>query len=435
MNEENIQQISRSTNAISDWSLQLLQSLGIDGDWAKYINLVILLIVLTVLVFMVQYLTRIILKSVLNRFGKLSRAEFLKNLAKRRFPHFLAMVIPYSLVKGSIPIIFDQFPKTMGFINKLVDIFLIFYVIWLLMAVLNAFFDTLSKKPRMRDKPLESYAQVIKIVLYSIGFIILFSILTGQNPAHVLTGLGALSAVLMLVFKDPILGFVASIQVSANDMVRIGDWITMPKYDADGDVFEISLTTVKIRNFDKTVTTIPPYSLVSESFQNWRGMVETGGRRLKRSVFVKQSTIRFMKDEELKELERIGLITDYIRTRSEEINEYNKEKGADKSLSINGRNLTNMGLYRQYLLSYLKNHPQVHQGLLIIVRQLQPTSKGLPLELYFFTATTDWLKYEDICSDVLDHVTAAAKYFALELYEDVSNPVITKASEVTTEIN
>lgn len=435
MNEENIQQISRSTNAISDWSLQLLQSLGIDGDWAKYINLVILLIVLTVLVFMVQYLTRIILKSVLNRFGKLSRAEFLKNLAKRRFPHFLAMVIPYSLVKGSIPIIFDQFPKTMGFINKLVDIFLIFYVIWLLMAVLNAFFDTLSKKPRMRDKPLESYAQVIKIVLYSIGFIILFSILTGQNPAHVLTGLGALSAVLMLVFKDPILGFVASIQVSANDMVRIGDWITMPKYDADGDVFEISLTTVKIRNFDKTITTIPPYSLVSESFQNWRGMVETGGRRLKRSVFVKQSTIRFMKDEELKELERIGLITDYIRTRSEEINEYNKEKGADKSLSINGRNLTNMGLYRQYLLSYLKNHPQVHQGLLIIVRQLQPTSKGLPLELYFFTATTDWLKYEDICSDVLDHVTAAAKYFALELYEDMSNPVITKASGVTTEIN
>lgn len=429
MNEESMQQISRSTNAMSDWSLQLLQNLGIADNLAKYINLVILLIVLTALVFVVQYLTRIILKHILARFGKMSRAEFLKNLAKRRFPHFLAMVIPYSLVKGSIPIIFDQFPKTMLFINKLVDIFLIFYVIWLLMSILNAFFDTLSKKPRMRDKPLESYAQVVKIVLYCIGFIVLFSILTGQNPAHILTGLGALSAVLMLVFKDPILGFVASIQVSANDMVRIGDWITMPKYDADGDVFEISLTTVKIRNFDKTITTIPPYSLVSESFQNWRGMVDTGGRRLKRSVFVKQSTIRFMKDEELKELEKIGLITEYIRSRSEEINEYNREKGVDKSLSINGRNLTNMGLYRQYIKNYLKNHPGVHKELLLIVRQLQPTSKGLPLELYFFTSTTAWVQYEDICSDVLDHVTAAAKYFDLELYEDISNPVITKTAE------
>jgi miniconductance mechanosensitive channel len=428
MNEENIQQISRSTNAISDWSLQLLQNIGVTDNWAKYVNLVILLIVLTVLVFVVQYLTRIILQNVLDRFGKITRAEFLYNLSKRRFSHYLAMVIPYSLIKGSIPIIFDQFPKTMVFVNKLVDIFLIFYVIWLLMSVLNAFFDTLAKKPRMRDKPLESYAQVVKIVLYCIGFIILFSILTGQNPAHILTGLGALSAVLMLVFKDPILGFVASIQVSANDMVRIGDWITMPKYDADGDVFEISLTTVKIRNFDKTVTTIPPYSLVSESFQNWRGMVETGGRRLKRSVFVKQSTIRFLKDEELKELERIGLITGYIRTRSEEINEYNQANGADKSLSINGRNLTNMGLYRQYILSYLKNHPQVHKELLILVRQLQPTSKGLPLELYFFTATTEWLKYEDICSDVMDHVTAAAKYFDLQLYEDVSNPIVSETS-------
>ncbi len=426
MNEENIQQISRSTNEISNWFLQLLQNFGVADNWAKYINPIILLIVLAVLVFVIQYLTRFLLMNILSRFRKISRNDFLANLIKRRFPHFLAMVVPYSLVKGSTPIIFDQFPKTMLFVNKLVDIFLIFYVIWLLMSLLNAFFDTLSEKPRMRDKPLESYAQVVKMVLYSIGFILLFSILTGQETSKVLTGLGALSAVLMLVFKDPILGFVASIQISANDMVRIGDWITMPKHDADGDVFEISLTTVKIRNFDKTITTIPPYSLVSESFQNWRGMVDTGGRRLKRSVFVKQSTIRFMQDEELKELEKIELIADYIRLRSEEINEYNREKGVDKSLSINGRNLTNMGLYRQYIKNYLKNHPDIHRELLLIVRQLQPTSKGLPLELYFFTSTTVWMKYEDIVSDIFDHVTAAANYFDLELYEDISNPIIGK---------
>lgn len=426
MNEENIQQISRSTNEISNWFLQLLQNFGVADNWAKYINPIILLIVLAVLVFVIQYLTRFLLMNILSRFRKISRNDFLANLIKRRFPHFLAMVVPYSLVKGSTPIIFDQFQKTMLFVNKLVDIFLIFYVIWLLMSLLNAFFDTLSEKPRMRDKPLESYAQVVKMVLYSIGFILLFSILTGQETSKVLTGLGALSAVLMLVFKDPILGFVASIQISANDMVRIGDWITMPKHDADGDVFEITLTTVKIRNFDKTITTIPPYSLVSESFQNWRGMVDTGGRRLKRSVFVKQSTIRFMQDEELKELEKIELIADYIRLRSEEINEYNREKGVDKSLSINGRNLTNMGLYRQYIKNYLKNHPDIHRELLLIVRQLQPTSKGLPLELYFFTSTTVWMKYEDIVSDIFDHVTAAANYFDLELYEDISNPIIGK---------
>ncbi|NLX67666.1 MAG: mechanosensitive ion channel [Bacteroidales bacterium] len=426
MNEENIQQISRSTNEISNWFLQLLQNFGVADNWAKYINPIILLIVLAVLVFVIQYLTRFLLMNILSRFRKISRNDFLANLIKRRFPHFLAMVVPYSLVKGSTPIIFDQFPKTMLFVNKLVDIFLIFYVIWLLMSRLNAFFDTLSEKPRMRDKPLESHAQVVKMVLYSIGFILLFSILTGQETSKVLTGLGALSAVLMLVFKDPILGFVASIQISANDMVRIGDWITMPKHDADGDVFEITLTTVKIRNFDKTITTIPPYSLVSESFQNWRGMVDTGGRRLKRSVFVKQSTIRFMQDEELKELEKIELIADYIRLRSEEINEYNREKGVDKSLSINGRNLTNMGLYRQYIKNYLKNHPDIHRELLLIVRQLQPTSKGLPLELYFFTSTTVWMKYEDIVSDIFDHVTAAANYFDLELYEDISNPIIGK---------
>lgn len=430
MHEESIEHISRSTNIISDWSLQLLQGLGITDYWLKYFNFIILLMILTVLVFLLQYITRVIISFFLDRFGKISRSEFPKNLAKRRFPHFLAMVIPYSLVKGSIPIIFNHFPDTMVLVNKLVDIFLIFYVIWLLMSVIKAFFDTLNKKPNLKDKPLESYAQVIKIILYCIGFIVLFSILTGKNPVHILTGLGALSAVLMLVFKDPILGFVASIQVSANDMVRIGDWITMPKYDADGDVFEISLTTVKIRNFDKTITTIPPYSLVSESFQNWRGMEDTGGRRLKRSVFVKQSTIRFMTDEQLKELEKIELVKDYIHERNEEINHYNKENGVDKSLSINGRNLTNMGLYRHYIKNYLKNHPNVHKELLLIVRQLQPTSKGLPLELYFFTATTAWVKYEEIVSDVFDHVTAAARYFDLELYEDVSNPVITKVGEL-----
>ncbi|HBB00559.1 MAG: mechanosensitive ion channel protein MscS [Bacteroidetes bacterium GWD2_45_23] len=428
MNEDNIEHISRSTNAISEWSIEFLKNIGISDNWVKYINLIFLVSVVVVLVFVVQYVTRIILQTILSRSARLSKADILENLSKRRFPHFLAMIVPFSLAKGSIPIIFDQFPKTMRFMDKLADIYLIFYVIWLIMSVVNAFSDTLRTKPSLKDKPLDSYVQVVKIIFYIIGFIILFSILTGQNPTVIITGLGAASAILMLIFKDTILGFVASLQVSTNDMVRIGDWITMPKYGADGDVVQITLTTVKIRNFDKTITTIPPYSLVSDSFQNWRGMVDTGGRRLKRSVFIKQSTIRFIREEEIAGLEKIQYISDYIQKKAVEINEYNSRAGADKSLLINGRNLTNMGLYRHYIDNYLRNHPDVHKELLLIVRQLQPTSKGLPLELYFFTATIDWVRYEEIVSDVFDHITAAAGYFDLELYEDVSNPVIASLS-------
>ena len=424
MNEEKIDQISRSTNAISEWSIQLLTNAGISENWVKYINLLLLLSVLVVLVFMVQYLTRRILHSVLKRVSTMTGIEFLRHLSERRFPHYLAMIIPFSLVKGSIPIIFDLFPRTMVMLDKLVDIFLIFYVIWLLSSIVNAFADTLRSRPSMADKPLESYVQVVKIILYAIGFIILFSILTGQKPGVILGGLGAASAILMLIFKDTILGFVASMQVTANDMVRIGDWITMPKYGADGDVIQITLTTVKIRNFDKTITTIPPYSLVSDSFQNWRGMVETGGRRVKRSIYVKQSSIRFLSDEEVKELLKVQAVNQYISTRSQEIEAYNQSVGADKSLALNGRNLTNMGLFREYIKNWLSLHPDVHKEMLLLVRQLQPTSKGLPLELYFFTATTEWERYEDITSDVFDHVTAAARFFDLELFEDISNPVL-----------
>ena len=424
MDEEKIEQISRSTNAISEWSIQLLTDSGIPENWVKYFNLLLLLSVLVLLVFMVQYLTRRILNAVLNRVSRLTGIEFLRHLSERRFPHYLAMIIPFSLVKGSIPIIFDHFPRTMVMVDKLVDIFLIFYVIWLISSIVNAFSDTLRSRPSLADKPLDSYVQVVKIILYTIGSIVLFSILTGQKPGVILGGLGAASAILMLIFKDTILGFVASMQVSTNDMVRIGDWITMPKYGADGDVIQITLTTVKIRNFDKTITTIPPYALVSDSFQNWRGMVETGGRRVKRSIYVKQSSIRFLSDEEVKELLKVQAVNQYISTRSQEIEAYNQSVGADKSLALNGRNLTNMGLFREYIKNWLSLHPDVHKEMLLLVRQLQPTSKGLPLELYFFTATTEWERYEDITSDVFDHVTAAARFFDLELFEDISNPVL-----------
>ncbi len=421
MNEENIEQISRSTSAISEWSVNLLSNMGIADNWVKYINMMLLAVALVVLVFIVQFITRKILQVVLNRSAKITGMPILYHLAQRRFPHFLAMIIPFSIVKGSIPIVFDQFPRLMVVMDKLADIYLIFYLIWLIMSIINAATDTLRLKPSLKDKPLDSYVQVIKIVFYIFGFVILFSILTGQETGVVLAGLGAGSAITMLIFKDSILGFVASLQVSANDMVRIGDWITMPKYGADGDVIQITLTTVKVRNFDKTITTLPPYALVSDSFQNWRGMQEIGGRRLKRSVHIKQGTIRFVRPEEIENLQKIEYISDHVKSRIIEIEKYNKEHSVDKSLLINGRNLTNIGLFRQYIYNYLKNHPHVHKELLLIVRQLQPNEKGMPLELYFFTATTVWVEYEAIVSDIFDHITAAATYFDLELFEDLSN--------------
>ncbi len=424
MNEqEKIEQITQQSNLVRNWSMDFLSNLGISDQFIKYINLIFLIAVAIVLVWVLQVVTRKILTLVLEKTSKVKRLSFLQYALNRKLPHYIAMIVPFSLIKGSIPTIFFDFPKTMVLFNKLADAYIVLYVLWLLSAVLNAFSDMLSQKDSLKDKPLQSYFQVVKIFLYAIGIIILISILISENPSVLLGGLGAASAILMLVFKDTIMGFVASIQLSANDMVRIGDWITMGKFSADGDVIEINLTTVKIRNFDKTISYIPPYSLVSESFQNWRGMQETGGRRIKRAVHVKQSSIRFIDEKELQHFKRIQGISEYIDERHAEIKKYNEESGADKSVAVNGRNLTNMGLFRSYISQYLKNHPDIKQDMMIMVRQLDPTSKGVPLELYMFADTTIWAKYEGIVADIFDHTLAAARYFDIEIFEDMSNPI------------
>lgn len=435
MNEqEKIEQISQSTYAISEWSKNFLVSLGINDQFIKYINLIFLIALVVVLVYILQVVTRKILTAILKKSIKVKRISILEHLLERNLPRLVAMIVPFSLVKGTIPIIFNDFSSVAALLDTLANAYLVFYVLWIITAVLNAFEDTLQEKESLRDKPLKSYFQVIMIFLYAIGGIILISILLSKNPSVLIGGLGAASAILMLVFKDTIMGFVASIQLSANDMVRIGDWISMPRFNADGDVFEISLTTVKIRNFDKTISYVPPYSLVSESFQNWRGMQETGARRIKRSIVIKQSSIRFIEnDEELQRMKSIERVSKYIEKRSAEINDYNQKVGADKSIPVNGRNLTNMGLFRAYVLEYLHNHEDIRQDMMIMVRQLDPTSKGVPLELYMFAATTVWAIYEGILSDVFDHLLATAKYFDLEIFEDVSNPIGIQQQQVQLE--
>lgn len=259
--------------------------------------------------------------------------------------------------------------------------------------------------------------QVVLLVLYLIAGILIFSQLTGRSALAFLTAMGAASAVLMLIFKDTILGFVASIQISANDMVRVGDWITMAKYGADGDVEEINLTTVKVVNFDKTITTIPTYALIADSFQNWRGMQNSGGRRIKRSILVKINSIRHLGSEELDALRRIQLLRPYIDERRAEIERYNNEHRVDEGLLINGRHLTNIGLYRKYIELYIQAHPGIHPGMTRMVRQLAPNEHGLPLEIYCFTNDTRWLVFEGIMADIFDHLLAVNEYFHLEVFE------------------
>ena len=277
--------------------------------------------------------------------------------------------------------------------------------------------DTLSDSPSYRDKPLDSYVQVAMLVLYFVAGILIFSLLTGRSVLTFLTAMGAASAVLLLIFRDTILGFVASIQISTNDMLRVGDWITMPKFGADGDVIEINLTTVKVANWDMTITTIPTYALISDSFQNWRGMQESGGRRIKRSILIKINSIRYLDEAEIKELERIQLLKPYIEKMREELRVYNAANNVDNSVMVNGRNLTNVGLFRKYVDLYLEHHDQIHRNMTRMVRQQPPNELGLPIELYCFTKTTKWEAYEIIMADIFDHLLASTKYFHVVVFE------------------
>jgi miniconductance mechanosensitive channel len=277
----------------------------------------------------------------------------------------------------------------------------------------------LSRSPKFKDKPIASFTQLAKIIIWSVGGIILFGILFGKNPLTLFTALGAVSAVLILVFKDTILGFMASIQLTVNDMVRIGDWVSVPQYGADGDVIEINLTTVKVANWDKTISTVPTYSFVSDSFKNWRGMQESGGRRIKRAVYIKISTVRFCNQEMLDRYCNVRLVQDYIKQRQKEIEAYNLEKNIDtKASMVNGRRMTNIGIFRAYVLNYLQQNPNINHDMTCMVRQLEATEKGVPLEIYCFSKIKAWVDYERIQSDLFDHILAAVHQFDLEIFEN-----------------
>ncbi len=384
---------------------------------------ILIIFSLTVLLW---FISRRILRSFFYKVSKNTKSKFDDFLLKNKVPSIIACFPPILLLFFSLDDILSKYPNILEFTEILLEVLGTLITIVFVKRLLNSIKDYLKTLSNFRDKPIDSYIQVIMIFIWFFGIMVIFSIISGKDIGTFLATLGALSAVILLIFKDTILGFVASIQVTVNDIVRIGDWITMKSYYADGDVIEINLSTVKVQNFDKTITSIPTYKLVSDSFINWRGMSESGGRRIKRSILIKVSSIKFLDDEQLTKLKQIERISSFITKRKEEIEKENKDKGVNKKLLLNGRNMTNIGLYRRYALAYLKDHPQISQDLTVMVRQLAPSPEGVPLEIYVFVKDKVWVNYEKIMSDIFDHLLAAIPTFDLECFEYTSEKSFSK---------
>ncbi|MGB1268962.1 MAG: mechanosensitive ion channel family protein [Flavobacteriaceae bacterium] len=394
---------------------------GLDEGVATYINMFVLLIALLILVLIIDFVTRKILIVFFTQFATQSKTNFDDILISNKAPRNLAHIIPLLVALEFNPYIFSDFTYTQNMINKGLQVFGIVLTLWIVRSVLKSLKDYFKTLPRLKDKPIDSYIQVFMIFAWSIGILSVLAIVTERSFVEFITTIGAASAIIILIFRDTILGFVASIQVSINDMVRIGDWITFEKYGADGDVIEINLSTVKVQNFDKTITTIPTYALISDSFKNWRGMANSDGRRIKRSLIIKLDSISYLTKEQVDNMRKITLISAYLESQQKKIDGYNSSNTIDKSLLLNGRNLTNIGVFRKYIETYLKNHSAINEDMMIMARQLAPTTQGIPLEIYAFSSDKRWENYEYIMADIFDHLIAAVSYFDLELFELPNN--------------
>ena len=394
-----------------------LSEKGLNNFWAQFLGRALIILFLLTISYLIYWFTRKIILQIFSKLAKKTKSSFddllLKNKTAKRISHFLPILFLYEF----LPEVISNYPAGSSILKNILEALTIVAVINLIMAVLNTLKDYIKLYPSFKDKPIDSYIQVFMIFLWFIGIILILSVLTGKDIGTFLTTLGALSAVLLFVFKDTILGFVASVQITVNDTVRIGDWISMPNNNADGDVISISLSSVQIQNFDNTITSIPTYKLISDSFINWRGMSESQGRRIKRSLLIKVDSIHFMEDKTLKDLEKIERIKSFLQSRKTEIESHNKKKNIDKSMLINGRNLTNLGLFRHYAEAYLEEHPMVNSNMTIMCRQLSPTSQGIPLEVYAFCSDKNWKNYEHISADIFDHLLAATQYFGLVCFE------------------
>lgn len=329
----------------------------------------------------------------------------------------LAHLAPAMVIYVMAPLALEGHEDPIRFTTAAVEIYMILVGILVINAFLNAVLDIYRTFDVAKEIPIKGFVQVAKIVIYLVGGIFIVCILMDKTPLVFLSGLGALTAILLLIFRDAILGFVAGIQLITNKMLSRGDWIEMPKYGADGDVLDVALTTVKVQNWDKTITTIPTYALISNSFKNWRGMQESGGRRIKRSIYIDVNTIKLCTEEMLGRFSKIQYISEYIEMKKEEVNAHNTASHVDETSVVNGRRLSNIGTFRAYVIAYLKNHRMINQDMTFLVRQLAPTEHGLPLEIYVFCKDIVWANYEAIQADIFDHILAVVPEFDLRVFQ------------------
>ena len=421
---ELLRTISRS---FSKW----LVDQGLNEELSIILSDYVWLIGVALIAWIAYYFVKKVLYNFLQRLVKRSSNQIDDILLEQKLFRRVSYYAPALVIYKIAPWVISGYVGMAFFITRVMEAYMLMVTILVIESFFNSIHHVYSTTEMSKSRPIKGFIQVAKIFVYAIGFIILLSWLLGQKPLALLGGLGALSAVLMLVFKDSILGFVAGIQLSANQMVQIGDWISMPKYDVDGSVIDISLTTVKIQNWDNTISMVPTYNLISDSVKNYRGMQESGARRIARSINLNMNSVKFCTPEMLERFERIHYIEDYVRRKEDELNSYNSTNNIDSSIVVNGRRQTNIGVFRVYVSEYIKNHPRIRKDLTILVRQMPLSELGLPIQIYCFTDTTVWIEYEQIQSDIFDHLLAILPYFDLQVFQNASGSDFNKLSQST----
>ena len=399
---------------------QKLESWGLTHDQAQIIDRIIGIAIILIVAWLSNYVAKKIMVVWIERIAKKSKTVWDDIFVERKLFNHLAHLAPALVIYYSLGYVISNADTTELVLRTGVVIYMLIVIILVINSFLSGAEDIYMTLPVSKDRSIKGFIQIAKIIVYFVGIILIISLIIGKSPLKLFAGLGAIAAVLLLVFKDTILGFVASIQLSANNMVKLGDWISMPNHNADGTVIEITLNTVKVQNWDKTIATVPTYALVSESFTNWRGMEESGGRRIKRHINIDMNSVGFLTQQQKDKFRKFYLLKDYIETKETEINEYNESLGVDHSIVVNGRRMTNLGTFRKYLEAYLKNHPKIHNEMTFLIRQLQPGETGIPIEVYVFSNDQAWANYEAIQADIFDHILSIIPEFGLRVFQSPS---------------
>ena len=404
---------------------ELLTRWGLPENYVTLLNILAGIILIVIIAIVTDIVLKKVIINVIERIVKKSKTIWDDILLNKKILTRLSHLAPALIIFYSLRFVLYDYESVATIIQEAIRIYIIILSLMIINPLISGLHNIYQTLPVSKDRSIKGYIQVVKIIIYFIAILLIIAVLFNKEVTKLITGLGAVAAI--LVFKDTLLGFVASIQLSANNMIKVGDWITMPKYNADGTVTEISLHTVKVQNWDKTIITIPTYALVSDSFVNWRGMEESGGRRIKRSINIDMKSVKFCTAEMVEKFRKIQFLKEYVKEKQAEIELYNKENDIDESVIVNGRRMTNIGTFRKYLENYLHNHPKIHDNMTFLIRQLQPADKGMPIEVYVFSNDQRWANYESIQSDIFDHILAVIPEFELRVFQSPSGDDFKKA--------